>query len=107
MKGLYIIAAVTMAGVSSIFALLAEIETTYGIAQSNLGWIAGSAFVGALITQLWLARYADRGYATLLLRIGILSSAFGLLWFGFADELWQFIAARTLLGAGVGMIITT
>lgn len=105
MKGLYIIAAVTMAGVSSIFALLAEIETTYGIAQSNLGWIAGSAFVGALITQIWLARYADRGHATLLLRIGVLASAFGLLWFGFADELWQFIAARTLLGAGVGMII--
>ena len=104
-KGLYIIAAVTMAGVSSVFALLAEIEETYGIAERNLGWIAGSSFLGALVTQLWLARYADRGHATTLLRGGVLAATIGLLWFGFATELWQFVLARTVLGAGVGMIV--
>ncbi len=104
-RGLYIVAAVTMAGVSSVFALLAEIEKAYDIPQSQLGWIAGSAFVGALVTQLWLARYADRGHATRLLRAGVIASALGLVWFGLATELWQFVLARTLLGAGVGMII--
>ncbi len=105
MKGLYIVAAVTMAGVSSVFALLAEIEKAYDIAERNLGWIAGSAFIGALITQLWLSRYADRGYGTVLLRAGVLASTIGLLWFGVATELWQFIIARAILGAGTGMII--
>ena len=105
MRGLYIVAAVTMAGVSSVFALLAEIEKTYGIAERDLGWIAGSAFIGALITQLWLSRYADRGHGTLLLRGGILAATAGLLWFGFATELWQFVIARLILGAGTGMII--
>ena len=105
MKGLYIVAAVTMAGVSSVFALLAEIEKAYNIAERNLGWIAGSAFIGALITQLWLSRYADRGYGTVLLRAGVLASTIGLLWFGVATELWQFIIARAILGAGTGMII--
>jgi len=104
-KGLYIVAAVTMAGVSSVFALLAEIEKAYDIAERNLGWIAGSAFIGALITQLWLSRYADRGYGTVLLRAGVLASTIGLLWFGVATELWQFIIARAILGAGTGMII--
>lgn len=94
-----------MAGVSSVFALLAEIEETYGIAQRDLGWIAGSAFVGALITQLWLSRYADRGYGALILRCGVLAATVGLLWFGFATELWQFIIARIILGAGTGMIV--
>ncbi len=105
MRSLYLVAAITMAGVSSVFALLAEIHNTYGIAERNLGWIAGAAFVGALVTQLWLSRYADRGYGGLLMRLGVVASAFGLLWFGIADQLWQFIFARLLLGAGIGVIV--
>ena len=105
MRSLYIVAATTMAGVSSVFALLAEIHNEYGIAERNLGWIAGSAFIGALVTQLWLSRYADRGYGGLLMRAGVAASAIGLLWFGLADQLWQFVIARLLLGAGVGMIV--
>ena len=88
-----------------MFALLAELEERYALATASLGWIAGSAFVAALVTQLSLARYADRGYATLLLRAGVAASAAGLLWFALATELWQFVAARALLGAGVGTII--
>ena len=105
MRSLYLVAATTMAGVSSVFALLAEIHNEYGIAERNLGWIAGSAFIGALVTQLWLSRYADRGYGGLLMRAGVAASAIGLLWFGLADQLWQFVIARLLLGAGVGMIV--
>ena len=105
MRSLYIVAATTMAGVSSVFALLAEIHNEYGIAERNLGWIAGSAFIGALVTQLWLSRYADRGYGGLLMRAGVAASAIGLLWFGLADQLWQFVIARLVLGAGVGMIV--
>lgn len=105
MRGLYVVAAVTMAGVSSVFALLAELEKRYDLATSSLGYITGAAFVSALITQLWFARYADRGHAERVLRVGIVAAAGGLLWFAAATELWQLIAARSLLGAGVGMII--
>lgn len=105
MRSLYLVAGVTMAGVSSVFALLAEIHNTYDIAERNLGWIAGAAFVGALVTQLSLSRYADRGHGGLLMRSGVIASATGLLWFGFADELWQFIAARAVLGTGIGVIV--
>lgn len=99
------IAAVTMAGVSAVFALFAELEKRYALSTTSLGWIAGSAFLAALVAQLWLARYADRGYATLLLRAGVLAGAIGLLWFAVATEVWQFVAARAMLGAGVGMVI--
>ena len=61
MRGLYVVAAVTMAGVSSVFVLLAELEHRYDLPTAGLGWIAGSAFAAALVTQLTLARYADRG----------------------------------------------
>jgi MFS family permease len=104
-KGLYLAAGVTMAGVSSVFALLAELQHRYGLPTSGLGLIAGSAFAAALVTQLWLSRYADRGYGRLLLLGGVVAAAAGLLWFAVATELWQFVAARALLGAGVGTIL--
>ena len=74
LRGLYLVVGLTMAGVGSVFALLAELEDRYGLPTASLGWIAGSAFVAALVTQLTLARYADRGYATLLLRAGVAAS---------------------------------
>ena len=63
LRGLYVTAAVTMAGVSSVFALLAELETRYDLSTQGLGLISGASFVTALIAQLWLARFADRGHA--------------------------------------------
>jgi DHA1 family multidrug resistance protein-like MFS transporter len=104
-RGLYVVAAVVMAGTSAVFALLAELEHRYDLSTGSLGLIAGSAFTAALVTQLGLARYADRGYGLLLLRAGVAMSAVGLLWFAVGTELWQFVAARALLGAAVGMII--
>jgi len=104
-RQLYLVAGVTMAGVSAVFALFAELEKRYDLSTTSLGWIAGSAFLASLVAQLWLSRYADRGHATKLLRIGVLAAAAGLLWFAAATEVWQFVLARSFLGAGVGMII--
>ncbi len=105
MKGLYVVAAVTMAGVSAVFALLAELQKRYGLSTPDLGWISGAAFAAALVTQLSIARYADRGHARLVLRVGVVACVVGLLWFAAATELWQFVLARALLGAGVGMLV--
>ncbi len=105
MKGLYVVAAVTMAGVSAVFALLAELQMRYGLSTPDLGWISGAAFLAALVTQLSIARYADRGHARLVLRIGVVACVVGLLWFAAATELWQFVLARAMLGAGVGMLV--
>lgn len=105
MKGLYLVAAVTMAGVSAVFVLLAELQDRYGLTTGALGLIAGSAFAAALVTQLGLSRYADRGYGGLLLRTGVYVAAGALLWFAAATELWQLVAARAALGASVGLIV--
>jgi MFS family permease len=105
MRGLYVVAGVVMAGVSAVFVLLAELEHRYHLSETGLGLIAGSAFVSALVTQLGLARFADRGYGLVLLRAGVGLAAVGLLWFAAATTLWEFVAARAVLGASVGMII--
>src|SRR3954447_3283217 len=105
LKALYVVAAVTMAGVSSVFALLAALDDRYGLSSAGLGLVAGSAFAAALVAQVGLSRYADRGYGARLLRGGVVACSAGLLWFAAGTELWQFVCARALLGAGVGMII--
>lgn len=105
MKGLYVVAGTVMAGVSAVFALLAELEDRYALTKSGLGLVAGSAFAAALVTQLGLSRYADRGWGLVLLRVGVAMAAGGLLWFAVATELWQFVAARAVLGASVGLIV--
>lgn len=105
MKGLYVVAGVTMAGVSAVFVLLAELQDRYGLTTGALGLVAGSAFASAIVTQLGLARYADRGYGGLLLRTGVLVAAASLLWFAAATKLWQLVAARSALGAAVGLIV--
>ncbi|MFM7535540.1 MAG: MFS transporter [Acidimicrobiales bacterium] len=105
MKGLYVAVAVTMAAVAAVFALFAEIEQRYGLSTNSLGLIAGAAFGASLVTQLTLSRYADRGYGAVLLRVGMAAGTVGLLWFAAATEVWQFVLARALLGASVGMIM--
>jgi len=105
MRALYLATAITMAAVSAVFALLAELQQRYDLPTASLGWIGGAAFATALITQLSVARYADRGYAALVLRVGVAAAAVGLLWFAVATELWQFVLARAVLGAGVGMLV--
>lgn len=105
MKGLYVAVSVTMAAVAAVFALFAEIEQRYGLSTNSLGLIAGAAFGASLVTQLTLSRYADRGYGAVLLRVGMAAGTVGLLWFAVATEVWQFVLARALLGASVGMIM--
>ena len=63
LRGLYVVVGLIMAGTGAVFVLLAELEHRYGLPTGSLGLIAGSAFAAALVTQLGLARYADRGYA--------------------------------------------
>ncbi len=92
-------------GYGAIFALLADLQDKYDLPTWSLGLIAGTSFLAALVAQVGLARYADRGYTVLLLRVGLGVAALGMLWFGIATQLWGFVGARLLLGLGSGMFI--
>ncbi len=102
---LYAAVAIEALGYGGIFALLADLQDRYGFPTYGLGLIGGASFLAGLIAQLSLARYADRGYTRLLLRAGLAVAAAGMLWFGLATHLWEFIGARVLLGLGSGVFI--
>ena len=92
-------------GYGAIFGLLADLQDTYHFEQSGLGFIAASAFPAALIGQLGLSRFADRGYTRKLLWFGLTTAAIGMVWFWVGHSLWEFILARVLVGLGSGTFI--
>ncbi len=57
-------------GYGAIFGLLADLQDHYGFADYGLGLIAAIAFPAALIGQLGLSRFADRGFTRALLWAG-------------------------------------
>ena len=70
----------------------------------SVGLIAFAGFATGFTSQVFLARYADRGYTALMLRAGVAVAASGMLWMLFATELWQWVGARLLLGLGAGTV---
>ncbi len=102
---LYAATAFEALGYGAIFALLAELQDRYHLPTYGLGLIAGTSFLAGLGAQMGLARYADHGYTRLLLRVGLAVAAVGMLWFGLASQLWEFVGARLLLGLGSGMFV--
>jgi len=92
-------------GYGAIFGLLADLQDDYGFPQWGLGLIAASAFPAALVGQLGLSRYADRGHTRRLLWFGLATAAGGMVWFWLGDSLWEFVVARVLVGLGSGTFI--
>ncbi len=58
-------------GYGSIYTLLADLRDRYGFSEAQLGVIVAAGFLAGFVTQLALARLADRGYAPLLVRGGV------------------------------------
>lgn len=92
-------------GYGAIFGLLAHLQDTYHFPDWGLSLIASSAFPAALIGQLGLARFADRGHTRKLLWIGLATAAMGMVWFFLGTALWEFVIARALVGLGSGTFI--
>jgi DHA1 family multidrug resistance protein-like MFS transporter len=92
-------------GYGTVFPLLADLQDKHGLSVSSLGLISAAAFGASVVGQTFLARYADRGRTRLLLIGGLAAAGLATLWIGFATELWQFVAARTLEGLGGGCFL--
>lgn len=96
----------TMAmGIGVIISLLADIQERFGFPTWSLGLLAGISFTFTLFANLWLAPLADRGWERVLIVSGAVFTILGLLWMVFAAGLWQWVAARALLGLAEGAMV--
>jgi MFS family permease len=91
-------------GYGSIYTLLADLRDRYGFSEAQLGLIVAAGFLAGFVAQLALARLADRGYAPLLVRGGVLLAMAAMIGSAVATQFWAFLLARLLLGLGSGAV---
>lgn len=104
MLGLYLLVATLTLGYGSVFALLAEIRARFGFDDWAIGLIGGAGFAAGFLAQLFLSRLADSGHLRAMLGGGIAVALLGLAGMIAAERLWEFVAARVLLGLGAGCV---
>lgn len=104
LRALSLLSAVLMVAYAVVFTLLAAIRDAHGFSDGAIGLIAGSAFAAGFVAQLALAPLADRGHGGLLLRVGLAVAIAGMAWMVVAEALWEWLAARSLLGFGAGAV---
>ena len=97
------VSACNMLGFAAVFALLPKLQDKHGLPTWGLGLVTATSVLCSVYAQLTFARFADRGHAQRIMRIGIAAMCAGFLWFSFATELWQFALARAVVGFGGGM----
>lgn len=101
----FLLVSVTMMAMGGIFALLGELRDQLGFSETGLGVAVAMGFFSAFVSQVGLARFADRGHSAMMMRVGLVSVSVSMALMALATELWQFIAIRMLVGVGVGMLI--
>ncbi len=101
---LYLLTGVLTMGYGVVFTLLAELRQIFGFSESEVGLIAASGFLSGFISQVTLARYADRGHTKVLVRMGPVVAFVAMVWLVFAASLWAFVAARFVFGLGSGAV---
>ena len=78
-------------GYGSIYTLLADLRDRYGFSEAQLGVIVAAGFLAGFAAQLSLARLADRGYAPLLVRGGVVLAMGAMVGSALATEFWAFL----------------
>jgi DHA1 family multidrug resistance protein-like MFS transporter len=86
-----------------LFALLADLQTRFGLPTWGLGMMTAASFLTAVIVQLAFAQLADRGYTRALLTISLALATGALVWLATSTELWEFVAARAVQGIAIGL----
>ena len=100
---LYLVTAVAAMGYGSVVTLFADFRNEYGFSGLDIGLLGAAGFGAGFCSQLFLSKYADRGFARTMVRLGLSIDLLGFLWMANTQNIWQFIAARLLIGIGSGL----
>lgn len=99
------LASLAMMSLGGVFPLLGELRDQLGFSETGLGFMVAMGFFTAFSAQIGLARFSDRGHSGLMIRLGLILVSTSMALMSIADELWQFVGCRMLLGLGTGLLI--
>jgi len=100
-----VVMAVISASIAGIVAVLGELRDELGFSDTEIGVIVTAGFAAAFISQITLARYADRGHGRQMAAAGIALSAVALLTMVLVDGVMWWFAARGILGFAAGLAL--
>ena len=86
-----------------VFVFLEDIQVRNGLADWEIGAIAGTGFGAALIAALLLSPFADRGAFTSLAVIALTSGIVGPIGFAYGQSVLVLALSRGLSGIGLGL----
>jgi MFS family permease len=99
------LSAVMSAGYGVLFTLVGDWRDEYGISETLIGGLIGAGFLSAFVAQIFIAPYADRGFARRLIMLGIVANIVGLLLMGFGTSFTVLLIGRLISGVGIGAAI--
>lgn len=102
---LFLLAAISASGYGAIFTLAGEFRNQFRLSEVGVGVMVATGFGTGFLTQAVLSRYADRGHAVRMVRIGVAVLVVSMVAMAVGTVLWHFVVARALLGAGSGLIV--
>ena len=86
-----------------VFVFLEDVQTANGLADWQVGIIAGNGFAAALAAQLVLSPLADRGRVIPLASVAIVCGILGPIGFAYGSSMTELAIARGLTGIGLGI----
>ena len=98
----YLAQGLCMGSLGSVITLLGELRDEFGLSETQLELIVGAGFFTAFVTQITLARVADRGHAPLMVRIGLVAAGASMVGFAASSGFWTLVGSRAILGIAIG-----
>ncbi len=86
-----------------VFVFLEDVQTEFGLADWEIGAIAGTGFGASFVAQLLLSPLADRGHTGPLAVVAIVSGIIGPIGFAFGTSAGVLAVSRGLTGIGLGL----
>ena len=99
----YLAQGLCMGSLGSVITLLGDLRDQFGLSDTQVGLIVGAGFFTAFVTQLILARVADRGHAPLMVRLGLVAAAASMVGFAASGDFWTLVGSRAMLGVAIGV----
>ncbi len=92
-------------GAGVIFVILADLKEDFGLADAEIGAVAGVGFLAALLASVLLSPIADRGRVFEVATAGVVLGIAGNVLFGLADSFTVFALSRACIGVGLGLYL--
>lgn len=102
-RWLYALNFLFASAIGVVFVFLADFQDDYGLSDWQLGFVASMGFIAALVTQLLLAPFIDRGHIRPLSWLAVAAGAAGAFGFVFAESFVPLGISRGLSGVGLGL----